>query len=158
MKKFITKNLDKIDDHVYDIETESQDSNFGFPLIVNNTDSLVLSMNTKDFLKILKNLEDLFDFSNLSENHELFSNENKQVIGNFKSGTLQNFWIDEFACLRSKMYAFKCRDDSKSKLKNIFKSQPKKIEVFKNRLDGCDYHKKVKNILFVQLIMKCILN
>ena len=48
------------------------------------TDSFVLSVNTKDIIKDLKYLEDLFDFSNLDENHELFSNENKKVIGKFK--------------------------------------------------------------------------
>ena len=38
----------------------------------------VLSINTKDIFKDLKNLEDLFDFSNLDENQEIFSNENKK--------------------------------------------------------------------------------
>ena len=38
-----------------------------------DTDSFVLSVNTYDFIKDLKNLEDIFDFSNLNENHELFS-------------------------------------------------------------------------------------
>ena len=42
-----------------------------------DTDSFVLSVNTKDIIKKLKNLENLFDFSNLNENHELFSNKNK---------------------------------------------------------------------------------
>ena len=49
-----------------------------------DTDSFVLSVNTKDFIKNLKNLEDIFDFSNLDKNHELFSNKNKKVFGEFK--------------------------------------------------------------------------
>ena len=48
-----------------------------------DTDSFVLSVNTKDIIKDLKNLEDIFDFSNLNQNHELFSNKNKKVIGFF---------------------------------------------------------------------------
>ena len=48
------------------------------------TDSFVLRVNTKDIIKNLKNLEDIFDFSNLDENHELFSNKNKKDIGKFK--------------------------------------------------------------------------
>ena len=44
-----------------------------------DTDSFVLSVNTKDILKDLKNLEDSFDFSNLNENIDLFSNK-KMVI------------------------------------------------------------------------------
>ena len=43
-----------------------------------DTDSFVLGVNTKDIIKDLKNLEDLFDFSNLNENHELFNINNKK--------------------------------------------------------------------------------
>ena len=42
------------------------------------TDAFVLSVNTKDIIRDLKNLEDIFDFSNLDQNHELFSNKNKK--------------------------------------------------------------------------------
>ena len=52
-----------------------------------DTDSFVLSVNTKDIIKDLKNLEDIFDFSNLFENFELFKNKNKKVLGNFKIET-----------------------------------------------------------------------
>ena len=38
-----------------------------------DTDSFVLSASTNDIIKDLKNLEDIFDFSNLDKNHELFS-------------------------------------------------------------------------------------
>ena len=61
-----------------------------------DTDSFVLSVNTNDIMKDLKNLEDFFDFSNLDENHELFSNKNKKVLGKFKIETPKNIWIDEF--------------------------------------------------------------
>ena len=49
-----------------------------------DTDSFVISVKTKDIIKDLKNLEDLFDFRNLNKNHEIFSNKNKKVIGNIK--------------------------------------------------------------------------
>ena len=52
-----------------------------------DTDSFVLSVNTKDIIKDLKNLEDIIDFSNLDENQELFSNKNKKVIGKVKIET-----------------------------------------------------------------------
>ena len=71
-----------------------------------DTDSFMLSVSTKDIIKDFRNLEDIFDFNNLDENHELFSNKNKKVIGKFKIETPKNIWIDEFICLRSKMYAF----------------------------------------------------
>ena len=122
------KNLGKINDYVYDIQTETHDFNCGFPLIAHNTDSFILSVKTKGIIKDLKNLEDIFDFSNLDKNHELLSNKNKKVIGKLKIETPKNIWIDEFVCLRSKMYAFKCGDDSKNKLKGISRSQSKHIK------------------------------
>ena len=94
-----------------------------------DTDSFVLSVNTNDIIKDLKNSEDIFDFTNLDESHELFSNKNKKVIGFFKIETPKNIWIDEFVCLRSKMYAFKCGTDSKNKLKGFSKSYSKKINL-----------------------------
>ena len=77
-----------------------------------DTDGVILSMKTKEIIKDLKNLEDIFDFSNSDENHELFSNKNKKVIGEFKIETPKNFWIDEFVCLGSKAYSLKCNDNN----------------------------------------------
>ena len=67
------KNLGKTNDYVHDIETETHDFNCGIRLKVHVTNSLVLSVNTKDIIKGLKNLEVIFDYSNLDKNHELFS-------------------------------------------------------------------------------------
>ena len=49
-----------------------------------DTDSFVLSLNTKNIIQDLHNLKEYFDFSNLNEDHELFSNVNKKVLGKFK--------------------------------------------------------------------------
>ena len=68
-------------------------------------------------MKDLKNFENLFDFSTLSEKHELCSKKIKKVIARFKTETLKNFHSCFFICLRSKMYAFKCGDDSKKEIK-----------------------------------------
>ena len=68
-------------------------------------------MNTKDIIKDLKNHNDIFDFCNLSDNHEMFGNKNEKVIGKFKIETPKGFLNDKYICLRSKMYAFKCGDD-----------------------------------------------
>ena len=84
-----------------------------------DTHSFVLGVDTKDIVKDLKNLEGIFDFSNLIRNHELFSTKNKKVITEFKIETPKSIWIDEFVCLRCKMYAFKCGDDSINKLKRV---------------------------------------
>ena len=112
-----------------------------------DTDSFVLSRSTKDIIKDLKNLADIFDFSNLDKNHELFRNKNKKVIGKFKIETPKTIRIDEFDCLRSKMYAFKCGDDCKIKLGGISKSQSKhiKFEEYKKSLDGEKYQRDCNN-------------
>ena len=103
-----------------------------------DTDSFVLGVNTEDIIKDLKNLEDKFDFGNLDKDQELFSNKNKKVIGKFKTETPKNIWIDEFVCLRSKVYAFECGDDSKKILKGVSKSYSKNItfEEYSNCLFG----------------------
>ena len=43
-----------------------------------STDAFIWIVNTKDIIEDLKKLEDIFDFSNLDQNHELFSNKNKK--------------------------------------------------------------------------------
>ena len=148
-KVYKIKNLGKINDYVYDIETETLDFNCGFPLIVHNTDSFILSVNTGDVIKDLKNLEDIIYFSNLVENHELFRNKNKKIIGKYKIETPKNIWIDEFVCLRSKMYAFKCGNDSKNKLKGVCKSQSKniKFEEYKKCLNGEECQRECDNFI-----------
>ena len=52
-----------------------------------DTDGMILSMKTENNIKDLRNLEDIFDFSKFDENHELFSEKNKKVIGKFKIET-----------------------------------------------------------------------
>ena len=49
-----------------------------------DTDGIILSMRTENFIEDLKILEDMFDFSNLDENHEIFSNKNKKYMANLK--------------------------------------------------------------------------
>ena len=112
-------------------------------------DAFVLSLKTKHIIKNLKSLQDIFDFSNLDRNHEIFSNKNKKIIGKFKNETPKYIWIDEFVCLRSKMYAFKCGDDSKYKLKGVSKSQSKniKFDEYEKCLDGEKYQEECNNFI-----------
>ena len=100
-------------------------------------------MNTNGIIKDLKQLEDIIEFSNLDENHELFSIKNKKVIGKFI------IWIDEVLCSRSKAYSFKCWEDVKNKTKDISKSQTKHciFDEFLIRLDGGEYQKECDNQL-----------
>ena len=124
-------------------------------------DGMILSMRTENIIKDLKNLEDIFDFSNLDENHELYSEKNKKVIGKFKIETPKNIWIDEFVCLRSKAYSFKCKDNNedKNKIKRISKSQSKhiKFEEYYNCLFGKEYQKECNNYIIRSINHKMIL-
>ena len=112
-------------------------------------DSFVLSIETQNIINNLKNLEDLFDFSNLNKNHDFFSNKNKKVVGKYKIGTPENIWIDEFVALRSKCFAFKCGDDNKNKLKGISKSYSRhiKFNVYKKCLDSEEYQHECDNYI-----------
>ena len=116
-----------------------------------STDGMILSMKTENIIMDLKNLEDTFDFRNLDENHELFSEENKKVIGKFKIETPKNIWIDEFVCLRSKTYSYKCKDnnENKNKIKGISKSQSKQIKFGEHKkcLDGGKYRRECNNYI-----------
>ena len=116
-----------------------------------DTDSFVLSVNTKNIIHDLHNLKNYFDFSNLNKEHELFSNVNKKVLGKFKIETPKNIFIDEFIALRSKAYSFKCNNNNedKNKLKGICKSQTKniKFEEYKNCLFGNEYKKECDNFV-----------
>ena len=71
------------------------------------------------------------------------------MVGKFQIETPKNLWIDEFVCLISKAYSFKCRDiiTSKNKIKGVSKSQSKhnKFEEYKKCLDGDEYQTECKN-------------
>ena len=86
-------NIGKQNDYVYDIETETHELNCCVPLIVQDTDRFVLSVNTKDLIKDSKNLEIIFDFNNLNKKHEKFNKKNKEVIGRLKMKLLVKFGL-----------------------------------------------------------------
>ena len=116
-----------------------------------DTDGMILSMETKNIIKDLKNLEDVFDFCNLHEKYEIFGNKIKKVRGILKIETPKKIWKDEFICLRSKAYSFKCKcdDEIKKKLKGICKSKSKHVNFaeFKKCLDREKYQEKCNNYI-----------
>ena len=138
--------------HMYETYYDKLQPYFGLENIqlhYMDCDSFVLSIETDNIINDLKNIKNLFDFSNLDKDHELFSNENKKVIGKFKIETPKNILIDEFVALRSKCYAFKCGDDSKNKLKGISKSYSKniKFDEYYNCLFGNEYQRECDNYI-----------
>ena len=140
--------------HMYETYYDTLQPYFGqekLQLHYIDTDGKILSMKTKDIIKDLKNSENIFDFSNLDKNHELYSGKNKKVIGKIKIETPKKIWINEFVCLRSKAYSFKCKntDENKNKIKGISKSQSRhiKFEEYYNCLFGKEYQKECNNYI-----------
>ena len=82
-------------------------------------------------------------------NQDRFTRKTRKVLGKFKIETPKCIWVDEFVCLRSKMYAFKCGDDSKNKVKGVSKSQSKnfKFEEYKKCPDGQEYQRECKKYI-----------
>ena len=73
----------------------------------------------------------------------------KKMTVKFEIEAPKNIWIDEFVRLRSKMYSFKCGDDSKNKLKGVSKFQPKhiKFEEYRKCPDGEEDQKEYNNYI-----------
>ena len=105
-----------------------------------HTDGTILSMKTEKTIEVLKNFEDISDFSILDENHELFSEKNKNVVGKFNIETPRNIWIDDIVCLSSKTFSFKGKDNTESENKikgnSKYRSKHIKFEEYKECLDG----------------------
>ena len=141
---FATLELSKL--HMYETYYDKLQPYFGqdkLKLHYIDTDCFVLSIDSDKTFNDLKILENISDFSNLDKNYEIYSTRNKKVVGKFKIETPKNVFLDKFGCLRSKMYAFKCKDEieAKNKLKGISKSQPKNI-IFQEHYNSV-YGKKV---------------
>ena len=73
--------------------------------------------------------------------------EKKRVNGKLEIETPKNIWIDDFVCLRSKMYSFRCRDVRKNKLKGNSESQLKhiKFEEYKKSVGGGENQRECNN-------------
>ena len=89
----------------------------------------------------------------MNENHQLLSNKNRNVIEKFNIETPEIIWIDDFLFARSKMYAFKCGDDSKNNSKGLCISYYKtsKFEEYKKCLDSREYQKECHNYVIRSL-------
>ena len=73
--------------HMYETYYNTLQTYFGqanLQLHYIDTDGMLLSMNTTDIMNDSKNLEDIIDFSNLDENHELFSQKIRKFSVNSK--------------------------------------------------------------------------
>ena len=102
-------------------------------LLYLDTDSFILSIQTKDITHDLEQLKEHFDFSNYPKDHKLFSNKYKKIPGKFKD-ELGGEEMIEFAALKSKMYSYRTKDSETKKCKGITKHVVKKSITFDDYL------------------------
>jgi hypothetical protein len=74
-------------------------------LLFTDTDSLVYHIFTDDLYADLDAHREYFDFSGYPNNHPLFSDENKMVVGKMKDESASGI-ITEYVGLRPKMYSY----------------------------------------------------
>ena len=82
-------------------------SKLSFPdckLLFTDTDSLYYLLTGNDLDKTLKKDQEIFDFSNYTQDHDNFNIENKMVPGKFKD-EVRNKIILEFVGLRAEIYS-----------------------------------------------------
>ncbi len=102
--------------------------------LYSDTDSLVYSIQTKNFFDDLKNdLLSYFDTSDYPKDHYCFSEIHKSQPGFFKD-ELKSIILKEFISLRPKLYAYNTIDDTVEK-----KAKGVKKYVIKNHMKFIDY-------------------
>lgn len=107
-------------------------------LCMTDTDSLLISVNTQDIYKDIKQDLHLFDTSDYPPTHPCFSENNKKKLGTFKDETNSNP-ISEFCGLRAKCYSILQHDATEKK---VAKGVPR--TAIKKQLTHSDY----RNCLF----------
>jgi len=103
-----------------------------------DTDSLLLEIETDDVYKDIETKKYLYDTTDYPEEHPLYSNANKMVLGKMKD-QCAGISIAEFVCLRPKMYSILKADET-----NIKKAKGVKKSVVKKPI----MHKQYKETLF----------
>jgi hypothetical protein len=119
-------------------------------LLFTDTDSLMYEIETEDFYEDIKNdVPTMFDTSNYSDKHPLYSIKNKKAPGIMKDEVGGRI-ITEFVGLRAKLYAYKCEGEEKKRCKGIKKSVVKNDIKFEDynecRLSGEKYRRKMNVI------------
>ena len=89
-------------------------------LLYTDTDSVIIRVQTEDIFADMAEHADLYDTSNYSPGHPLYSDQNKKVIGKFKD-ELGGKVMTEFIGIRPKMYSY-AGEDSGKRAKGVKKS------------------------------------
>lgn len=118
---FVVLELSKL--HMYKIYYDRFKAHYNSNLrfCYSDTDSLILSIYTKNFYRdIKKYFGDLIDTSNYPSTHFLHSKVNANKLGYLKDETASNI-ITEFVALKPKMYSVKLESETKQTAKGVKK-------------------------------------
>lgn len=123
---------------MYDFYYNKLKNTFGdkMTLLMTDTDSLMIHVQSEDVYQYMKDNIDIFDTSDYPRDHFLYDDKNKKVVGKMKDET-NGVPISEFVGLRSKMYSFKCGDKEEKKAKGITRAVLKndiRFETYKDIL------------------------
>ena len=153
--------LDIAKHHMYSFYYDYLQPMYGYEniqMLYTDTDSFYLSIkNQPQFYEDILQNERFFDRSNYKQNHFLFSEKRKRELGLMKDVHAKEV-INEFVCLRAKMYAVKTENDTedikakglkKSVLHDIrtstFKTCLRDLQLTKHRFDSIrSFNHKVK--------------
>ena len=105
-------------------------------LLFTDTDSLCYNIHTEDIYQDIRQDMDLYDTSEYSRDHPLYSTTNKKVLGKMKDET-HGLPIEEFIGLRPKMYSLLFTENDKPVEKKTAKGIAK--HVTKNRIRHAHY-------------------
>ena len=86
-------------------------------LLMTDTDSLVVEIETEDVYKDMYNMKEHFDFSEYPKNHPCYNTENQAVVGKFKD-EMKSKIISEFIGLKPKSYCLTIEGENKEKKVN----------------------------------------
>ena len=130
--------------HMYDFHYNHIMKTYGAhkaKLLFTDTDSLTYLIETKDVYQDMKKNQSLYDTSDYPQDHFLYSNTNKKVIGKFKDET-SGLPISEWVGLRAKMYSMLTEDGKEKKTGKGIKKSVLKKEVRHQDYKDCLFERK----------------
>ena len=139
---FVVLELSKL--HMYKYHYTHMMKKYGLEkaqLLFTDTDSLTYLIQTPDVYQDMKEDQELYDTSNYSKEHFLFSNDNKKVIGKFKDET-GGLPITEWIGLRAKMYSILTEDGKEKKTGKGIKRSVLKKEIHHQDFKDCLFQRR----------------
>ena len=112
--------------HMYDFYYNTMKPKYGdnLRLVLTDTDSFVFAIKTDDWYNDMYEMREHFDTSAFPKDHNLFSNDNKKVVGKFKDELCDGDFdvMTEVCAAKSKCYSYITKDITDGeKVKKVLK-------------------------------------